>query len=279
MTPSLPTYLESCFLDSNGQRSALPREPTEDEASLNKLNVLLAKRPAQLMLPDYASYEKCWKFDVAQPKLHRGRDQLYRQFKLDEESGGRVSGHWVQSCPKVLRPYVTFKGEPTCEYDYKAAQVSFAYSLVESPFPDASPNYDPYVLPGYDETSRELFKWAFTTGIGIGKDVDPNSAFAKALLDAGLQPKVGQADELREAFWSHHHAIKSFLQTQAWRKLQKAESDVSLKVIREMGNKNIPLIPIYDSFICPASHSEALMLAMSSATKDLSAPPTPRRVF
>jgi len=256
--------------------NALDREPTQLESFIPAQSLLIKKGKVSLTLPNYKAYEKLWHFKPDYPKVHRGRTSLYRQFKHDELSGGRIGGHWVQNCPKSLRPYVTFKGEPACEMDYQAAQPCFAYSLINA----VKPPGDPYLIPSYDETYRDLFKWVFTTGIGIGSDQNPEQAFNVAIIKAGIAPKAGLADKLIDAFWSRHEKLSShFFQTDAWRRLQLFESEIALTIMGDMAKQNVPVIPIHDSFICQVAHADKLFNAMTSAVGSLSSPPKVKVVF
>ncbi len=151
----------------------------------------------------------------------------------------------------------------------------FAYSLLGKTMPEGGP----YRIPGFDDSYRHLFKWAFTVGVGIDDKTDPNSAFSKAILDAGLQPEKGLAEKVMSAFWNHHEPIREFFQTSGWAKLQKFESEVALSVISQLVEKDIPVIPLHDGFVVPRAHKNDLHTAMETATAGLSARPIIREVY
>ena len=82
---------------------------------------------------------------------------LYRSFKGDWSSGGRLYGGWWMSVERHRRPYITIDGVPTVELDYKTLHPRLLYHREGLPL-----NFDPYTLPALpSERVRELGKRTF----------------------------------------------------------------------------------------------------------------------
>ncbi|WP_165184090.1 hypothetical protein [Caulobacter soli] len=73
-----------------------------------------------------------------------GRLALYRSFKGDWNSGGRLYGGWWQTVPKRERPHLTIDGAPTIELDYARMQPSLLYAER-----GLTLDHDPYLPPGF----------------------------------------------------------------------------------------------------------------------------------
>lgn len=261
------------YLKSNDDKVEIERNTLPEEENIRKLNTMLASIKTDITFPDYKAYERIWDYRTGSSRLFRGNTSIYRQFKDDDQSGGRIFGHWCTNCPKDLRRYITFNDQPVSECDFRGAQVAFAYAMLGETMPEG----DPYVIPGYELLDRDIFKSCFT--VMSGASTSSNSAVSQKLLNDGFHMEPGSVAGLVEAFWKHHEKVASFRGSSAWRGLQKFESDIALQVIAEMVEAGIPVVPIHDGFLCPANDAEKLETAMKAAVASLSAMPEVRRLY
>ncbi|WEJ33383.1 hypothetical protein [Devosia sp. SD17-2] len=251
-----------------GQKAPLVRPPTKEELVLPLVNVRLAKADIRLSFPDYRSYEREWDYrhDVFSVS---GGHRLYRQFVDDEQSGGRLFGHWGQTVPKRLRRHLTINGEHVFEYDYQGMQAALAYDLVG----EEAPPGDPYDIPGYGKLRRDDFKACFTSAIGADQH-NPNhnlmSAFSHAVKkQTGSWLQEGEAERMADAFWEYHAPLNELAGTQAWRQLQLKESQLMLKVLAHLEEEGVTAIPIHDAALVPISQERILKRAMMRARCEL----------
>lgn len=271
--PSTPAGGLLFLKDSKtGSRTALTRPLWQEELVLPLVNARLANSDIKVTFPNYQSYERQWDFRSGTFSLHTGNDQLYRQFVDNERSGGRVFGHFAQSVPKALRPYLTIDGEHVFEYDYQGMQVAVGYDLIGQ----EAPYGDPYDIPGYGPSKRGIFKACFTSAAGADAENTSHNlmaVFSHAVMkQTGTFLQPGEAENMAMAFWEYHAPLKQLAGTQAWRELQRRESEIILEVLRRLEEQGIPAIPIHDAALVPLSHQQSLRRAMIGATRDLSTP-------
>lgn len=167
------------------------------------------------------------------------RIHLVRLFKHDWTTGGRLYGGFWIDMPRVERATLLINGEETCELDYKSLHphILYAWSIRKLEF-------DPYVVPGFEHVSREVGKKVFNRLIN-GKTT------ALKFIKKDYQPYLKSREELDAfvaAMMDRLSPIKHRFASQAWRWLQKEDSELALKVIERCMNEGIPVYPIHDGF-------------------------------
>ena len=241
----------------------LDRPLTETESILPDLNEKLSRQRLSINWPDYRAYEDCWDFNEHRSKAFPGgRRQLYRQFVGEDGRGGRLWGHWVQSMPKTARRYLRINEQPIAEKDYSSMQLRILYGIKEREVPLG----DLYAGCGYD---RDAMKAVLTRAVGCSSREETVQAIRKYVHEAKVST---DPETLYDALWSTHPGLCPHDDPddpQAWSRLQYAESEVALRVLRLLLEQGVAAVPIHDSFIVPARHGDALYKAMRSAWEDL----------
>jgi hypothetical protein len=249
--------------DQNGIEAVteLNRPLSPSEEVLVAINQRLKNLRVSVRFPDYDTYLDSWDFDQGKSKLRTiSGKSLYRQFKEKDGHGGRLYGHWVQYCPRILRKHLLFNKQETIEVDFSSIQLSLMYALSG----ESIPKGDLYKLPG-SRVSRDIWKSVLTISIGAPSRQIALGGFRKRLME--LAPKLmSKAESLFDEFWDFHSAVKNNLFASArWQELQFHESELALAVLRRMENQSIPVIPIHDGFITVKKYQKELAQAMLDA--------------
>jgi hypothetical protein len=250
----------------------LPPEDVEDSrALLATINARLATTDIRLdkaMLPILDAKRVEDEGEEADAKLRKrsyagdlSAISLYRVFKYNWRSGGRIYGGWWMSLPRTVRPYLRINNSPVVELDYKTLHPLLLYQRVEAPMPD-----DPYVVDEWASLNmRELGKRTFNRLLNR-KEPDP----ARRLK---IKAAAGDKEILKKtpfklylsSFTYRLSAIKHWFGTAEGIKLQYEDSVLALRVLRSMEEQGIPVLPIHDSFIVAEEKEEQLRTAMEEA--------------
>ncbi|MCZ4368782.1 hypothetical protein [Sulfitobacter dubius] len=217
-----------------------------------------------LPLPDYAFYVDHWSWAEKRSKLMATRRaDLYRSFSGEDGRGGRIYGHWVQMLPADARQYLTFRNQSSVELDYSSMQLALLYHLHGIPMPEG----ELYEIPG-TRWSREACKAVLRISVGSSSKTQTVKSLANELL--AMRLKASRADELYEAFWDHHVAVRPHTpgSDAPWLELQAIEAKITLKVLCYLAQQNIPAVPIHDSFLVPAKYEAECHDAMRKGFAD-----------
>jgi hypothetical protein len=225
---------------------------------------LLKKAKLSLPLPHYALYERHWDWGQKRSKLMAVRKaDLYRSFSGEDGRGGRIYGHWVQMLPSEARQYLTFRNQPSVELDYSSMQLALLYHLHGIPMPEG----ELYDIP-CTRWSREACKAVLRISVGSSSKMQTVKSIANEL--PAMRLKASRAEELYEAFWTHHAAVRphGIGSDAPWEALQALEAKIALKVLCYLAQLNIPAIPIHVSFIVPAKYETECYIAMKRGFED-----------
>ncbi|NRQ24560.1 hypothetical protein XMM312_002279 [Marinobacterium sp. xm-m-312] len=265
-----PSLVVISSLDDDDQRvyTAIEREFAPREQFLVEANKRLKRLKIDIAYPDYATYLASWNFKDGSSKL-TGMigNQLFRSFSEQDGSGGRLWGHWVQRCPKVIRPHLTFDRQPVYEGDYASMQMTLMYALkgIEKPSGDL---YDIS-----DDIRRYWMKTILTKTIGSSSRTQAIGAIRKE-MKVGSPDLMSEAEDLYEMFWNYHAVVRDLLfNGGAWKRLQLIESEIALEVIAMLLERGIVTIPLHDSFIVKEKFAddldEIMPLAYKKVTSEL----------
>ncbi|HEX8302520.1 hypothetical protein [Sphingomonas sp.] len=197
------------------------------------------------------------------PKLKRPdltNKSLYRQFNNGGfEDGGRFYGAWWVNFPKGLRPLITINGEPTVELDFASCAIRMLYHKNGLPFEG-----DAYFLDALEaiRLERRLPEKFFRPG---------TKRFAQALFNTtkeGCPERVKLTGEERVRPWVKEAAVVAMLrdkhapiahefQSEAWKWLQRKDSEIALNVISNLEDKGIVALPVHDSFVVVDGQEDA----------------------
>jgi len=250
---------------------AEPGEVADSRPLLMAVNARLAKT-------EIAIHDSMWPFlsrkivedegedrDAAYRKRSYAGDltaaSLYRVFKYNWRSGGRIYGGWWMSLPRTARPYLTINGSPTVELDYKTLHPLLLYLRAGLPMPD-----DPYLVGQWkSQAMRDVGKRTFNRL--LNRQIASAANWRNMLASPDDKEPLGQVPfkEYLAMFTHKHEALAPWLGIGAGLGLQYDDSVLALDVLRRMEDENVPVLPIHDSFIVQEEHEACLRLAMEAA--------------
>jgi hypothetical protein len=183
-------------------------------------------------------------------------------FKGEDGFGGRLYGHFVQQLPADIRPCLRINQQPVVEADYRSVQLALLYAEAGLAIPDG----DPYEIVGLH---RDEAKVILTRSVGCATR-DKATAALRHYLEQNNALKPGRAERIYDAFWDKHRAVWPHAQAQPpiWSRLQDADSEIALRVLRLLLDDGVAAIPIHDSFIVQAKHRDKLVVAMQQAWRE-----------
>jgi hypothetical protein len=190
---------------------------------------------------------------------------LYRSFKGNWASGGRLYGGWWMSVERQLRPYITIDGAPTVELDYKTLHPRLLYHRERQPL-----NFDPYTLPALpSELIRELGKRTFNRLLNTTSKSARDRLRVRAANGDKLVLPVGWSfRKYADALVERLAPIHKWLGTGEGVRLQLEDSELALAVLRKMEDAAVVVLPIHDSFLVAEHHRDLLWSAMHDAFRE-----------
>lgn len=199
---------------------------------------------------------------------------LYRVFNNSSfKQGGRYYGAWWINLKRDLRPFIEINGQPTIEMDFQAQHIRFLYGLAGVQYDVDS---DPYELTGY---SRQTVKKAILTALNANDDDGAFKACLQELkADFGkdkssidyiinidpVDTKIGYLS-LVDAFIDKHPTLADYLHKGKGNYLMYLDSEVCRHILEQMTSKQLPVLPIHDSFIIRPQDRPELLRAASFA--------------
>jgi hypothetical protein len=183
---------------------------------------------------------------------------LYRVFRYNWRSGGRIYGGWWMSLPRAARPYLTINGSPTVELDFKALHPLLLYARTDAQMPK-----DPYVIDTpCSEQRRQMGKRTFNRLLNRSEGHPAKRLKIKA--SSGDYDILGKEpfSQYLASFTQRLAAIQQWFGSGEGIKLQYEDSLLALRVLQAMERLGIPTLPIHDSFIVAEAHERELRAAM-----------------
>jgi len=190
--------------------------------------------------PDVCSEGNWWvvggtQYLSAPPRLRR----VFSRGSFD--LGGRAYGAW-QSLPARHRALMLINGEATLEPDFVALHPSIIYAshgirLVGDPYETA-------------DFARDYGKTAFNVAVNA-----KSYPSARAAIAHDLELDMASATRLLRAITSKHRAVSDQFFSDTGVRLMRIDSDIALNTVVTCQIKGIPVLPVHDSFITPASQA------------------------
>ena len=180
--------------------------------------------------------------------------RLFRYFaNANFKSGGRLfRGFWV-NLPKSARLNgIIIEGESVVGLDYAQLNPMLAYAEAGC----EPPSGDAYMLPGF-EKFRDGVKKVFNA---LLFDAKPRKSFpekVKDLFDANTKIR-----DVINSIHEKHPMLASVLSTGVGFHLMFLESEIMMRVLEQLRDRNIVGLPIFDAVIVKASEAEAAMAVM-----------------
>ena len=173
------------------------------------------------------------------------------------ENGGRLYASW-QNLPRELRKYLLINGSRVAELDYSGCQVRMIYHMwLNKPCLDE----DVYQIAGL---RREIAKKAAVICINAETQREALGALRAYCIDELNMKDVSYSDARRmmQAFMIKHRPIAEYFNSGAGVVMMRIESEIIVRIIRELMNLNIPVLTIHDSCIYPVQHQKKVRDAM-----------------
>lgn len=201
--------------------------------------------------------------------------QVYRVFNNSSfTQGGRFYGAWWINLASELRPQITINDEATAELDFQAQHVYLMYGLEGVSYLEKKE--DPYELDGYH---RNTVKKAILTAINTTNMTGAFRACLKELKDkygsavgsvdhftyvSPVDTKAGY-ERLINAFLAKHPPLRKYLHTNIGNKLMYLDSQICSHILDLMTERELPVLPIHDSFVLRKDDQNELIIAATAA--------------
>ena len=176
------------------------------------------------------------------PKYDSAKNKLYRVFNNSTfEHDGRFYGGWWQSQPKVYRPFIRIDGHRTREFDYSGMIVYILYSKEKAEPPEG----DAYALDGYDpDIYRDTIKKAVQSIMNTTGRINTKGY---------KYPPGKRYKDLINDLTARHQPISKYFKSGIGMETMRTDSDIAESVMLKMIERDIPVLPIHDSFIIPST--------------------------
>ncbi|MDZ4086952.1 MAG: hypothetical protein U1E69_09125 [Tabrizicola sp.] len=181
--------------------------------------------------------------------------RLYRVFNNGTfAEGGRFYGGWWQSARKHFRPLITISDETTIEADFKGLHPTILFAQSGLPCPE-----DPYSLvPGAanDSLLRDHAKTTFLALLNAGRKgtQEPRDFDTER---HGMS-RIAFQEQVKAAF----PLLSDHFGTGVGTRLQRLDSDLAEMIMLHFVERNVPVLPVHDSFIVAERHREELVQVM-----------------
>lgn len=228
---------------------------------LGRINTVLSRHWIDLYLGDdeFKQLNALIAGDPDKPGIDLTAKRLHRVFNEGSfEHGGRFYGGWWQGVPRDYRRLIMINGKPTVEVDYSAIHARLLYALKRLDLPG-----DPFLKVGFPAEHRQLVKEAFYALVNAGKrGVKEFPEFAAAGLGLSW-------DQFCQRIMDAHSPIKEYFRSGYGLKLMKMDSDIAEKVMLSFAKRDIPVLPVHDSFLMHHGYEKELQEAMAKAFEEV----------
>ncbi|WP_460597930.1 hypothetical protein [Geomonas sp. Red276] len=208
--------------------------------------------------------EKTLYVDLTAKKVRRiFNNESFRQ-------GGRYYGGFWMGLPSELRQRLILNNQKVVECDYSGISVHILYAMEGINY--GLKGKDAYTLPDYndDNKTRNMFKKLLLSVMNASTE-------KKALKSLQWDINYNKSDypsnipnlkQVLSDFRDYHEPIAKYLNADGaciGLETMYHDSQIAERVISTLMDKDIPVLSVHDSFICPTIHYEELYTAMVSA--------------
>ncbi len=197
---------------------------------------------------------------------------MYRVFNVNFAGGGRFYAPWWAQLSSKDRSKIRINGEAVVELDFSAYHPTLLYLHEVKELPEG----DVYDLPVLREAMSEIcpseLRAVIKKAFLVLLNADDKTQAKQALREAGrMHEKLDllrtmDLDMLFHAIEARHPAIWKFFGSGMASKLQNWDSKVADCILNlMMRERQIPCLPVHDSFIVAAQHADTLRAAMEKA--------------
>ncbi|MDA8705656.1 hypothetical protein N9M22_06335 [Litoricolaceae bacterium] len=258
-----PEPVQARIKSSQGNYQSVEDDPSE------VILKWLAKKLSQTRITvggiSYEALEETFNYSQGRSKISQKPSSLFRTYTVTTAEGGRIYLPNIQNLSKLIRSQLLFNGAKTVELDYRSMHLFLLYRRAGQLL-DYSlfPNNDPYDIGQKYGLDRSQIKDCFTVCLGEADEDDfERHTKGKNVRHAGFSEK--EMKRSLECLLDQHSCIKPFLFKNESRSLQKDDSVIALGVLRSLMERDIPVIPVHESFIVKRKDTEILRDAMQVA--------------
>ena len=174
--------------------------------------------------------------DYSPIQLHRATlRRVFNSTSFDE--GGRFYGAWWHNIPSAYRAFITIDGKFTDEFDYGRIHPTIMYAdegiVLEK---------DAYDI-GVGKEHRDIIKQSFNAM------VQAKSKLTTPPKDIDWQSTGRTWKELKQLILDKHEPIKDSFFCGMGNRLQFRDSQLAEQIMLRFAKKDIPVLPVHDSFI------------------------------
>lgn len=185
------------------------------------------------------------------------KTDLYRVFNNGSFSeGGRFYGGWWLHAKKHLRRTITVNGQPTVEADFKGLHPAILFAKQGLSIPP-----DPYALVPRVAGNDVLRKHAKFTFLAL---LNANWKGTAEPRHFDTQAHGMTADAFRQSVRDAFPMLQGIFGTGLGTKLQWEDSQLAERIMMHFADRNIPVLPIHDSFIVAEEHQATLVSVMKA---------------
>ena len=185
------------------------------------------------------------------------KTDLYRVFNNGSfGDGGRFYGGWWLQAKKHLRRTITINGQPTIEADFKGLHPAILFAKQGMSIPP-----DPYALVPKVVGNDMLRKHAKTTFLALLNANWKGTAEPRNFdtVSHGMTAQLFR-QSVKDAF----PMLPGIFGTGIGLRLQREDSDLAERIMLHFADRDIPILPVHDSFIVAADHHASLVRVMET---------------
>ena len=188
--------------------------------------------------------------------------QLHRVFTDSLKLGGRYYGASWQMFSENLRKHLFINGYPVVEWDFSGLHLRMLYHLEGMDYPG-----DPYAFGSRQE--RPYLKLVSLLMINKKTRQGLLRAMKKTFAANQLEvPPDEQIERMVARFNSAHHRINRYFCSDIGLRLQYLDSQITSDILDYFLEREIPVLPIHDSYIVAEQYEEELYEVMREKYRD-----------
>lgn len=186
--------------------------------------------------------------------------------------GGRFYGGWWQRISQENRGRMFMDDWPVSEIDYSGLHIVLLYAEQGYSYWDEF-GFDPYVIPTpdfvtSDHDCRDICKKVLLVGINSQDDRATFNAFRQQAADGSYKKRLTneQLSTILDSLRDLHPIISGSIANDAGIRLMNTDSHITGHILGHFtSQKNIPILPIHDSYLVPYGMEDELIRAMNDA--------------
>lgn len=182
--------------------------------------------------------------------------RVYRLFNRGSfDCYGRLHGWW-QNMPKTGRSLILINGEPVAEPDFPQLHPHLIYHRRGKIL-----RCDAYDVDGFE---RKACKIAFNAAVNARTPQQAKEAIRRALN----LPSYAEAGRLYDAMVQRHADVADAFGSDEGIHLMRTDSEIAVGVLQQCQRRDIPVLPVHDSFIVPQRDRDTVRAIMETSYRD-----------